>query len=154
MGRASSAKPSPRHGAPACRRLTIQDARGLHDLTIHSDPLKAVLLEQLHGLQQLTITASMLEELGVVQCFICDHIRQPVANISVPQLKWLNWADAYDLSSVHLSKIEQLKSLSTVFAVYGPNVLNDACLMFMPRIKVIEHLNLLLRYVYASTGDK
>ncbi|CAN6194803.1 unnamed protein product, partial [Urochloa humidicola] len=49
-----------------------------------------------------------------------------------------------------LSKIEQLKSLSTVFAVYGPNVLNDACLMFMPRIKVIEHLNLLLRYVYAS----
>ncbi|CAO1939349.1 unnamed protein product [Urochloa humidicola] len=137
---------SPR--CPCLQKLTVQDARGLDNLTIHSDSLKVLLLEQLRGLRQLTIAGALLQELCVVYCFFfCDQFRQPVANISVPQLKSLRWADAYDPSSVHLGEMEQLKSLSTVFLVYGLEVFNHACLMFMSRIKVIESLNVVLGYM-------
>ncbi|CAL5077821.1 unnamed protein product [Urochloa decumbens] len=132
---------------PCLLKLTVQEAWHLHNLVIHSDSLKVLLLEHLRGLQQLTVTAPVLEELGVVQCFVCDQIRQPVADMSVPQLKWLKWMDAYDPCSVHLGKMEQLKLLSTIFLVYGPEFLNDACLMFMSRVKVIEYLNLILGYM-------
>ncbi|CAN6170644.1 unnamed protein product [Urochloa humidicola] len=131
---------------PCLQKLTVQDAWNLHNLVIHSDSLKVVLLEHLRGLQQLTVTAPVLEELGVAQCFY-DHIQQPVADISVPQLKCLKWMDAYDPSSVHLGKMEQLKSLSTIFLVYGPEFLNDTCLMFVSPIKVIESLTLILGYM-------
>ncbi|CAL5091955.1 unnamed protein product [Urochloa decumbens] len=141
LGKAVS---SPR--CPCLQKLTVQDARELHNLAIHSDSLKVVLLEELRGLRQLTVTAPVLEELSVVQCFFYDRTQQPVANISVPQLKSLRWVDAYDPSSVHLDKVDQLKSLRTIFLVYGLESFNRACLVLMSRFKVVESVTLALAY--------
>ncbi|CAL5077822.1 unnamed protein product [Urochloa decumbens] len=134
---------------PCLQKLTLQDAWELHNLVIHSDSLKVVVLMKLRGLQQLTVMAPALEELSVMQSFVCDQTQQPVAiaSISAPQLKLLMWVDVYDPSSVHLGEMEQLKSLSTIFAVYGLEMLNDACLMFMSCVKVIESLTLTLGYM-------
>ncbi|KAG2639574.1 hypothetical protein PVAP13_2KG002500 [Panicum virgatum] len=143
LGRAVS---SPR--CPCLQKLTVKDSRGLDNLAINSESLKLVELRQLRGLRQLTIMAPVLQELIVVSCFSYDQTRQPVANISVPQLESLWWADAYDPSSVHLGKMENLKSLSTIFCVYGPEGFpqNLSCLMLMSRVKVIESLTLGLAY--------
>ncbi|CAN6330747.1 unnamed protein product, partial [Urochloa humidicola] len=135
---------------PCLQKLTLQDARELHNLAIHSDSLKEVLLRQLRGLRQLTIMAPVLKELSVVQCFFYDRTQQPIANVSVPQLKSLAWADAYDPSSMHLGKMDQLKSLSTIFLAYGLEGYNRAFLMFMSHFKVVESLTLALGYMPLS----
>ncbi|CAL5091910.1 unnamed protein product [Urochloa decumbens] len=132
---------------PCLQKLTLQDALELHNLVIHSDSLKVLLLWKLRGLQQLSVMAPVLEELSVVKCFVCDQTQHPVASISAPQLKLLKWVDTYDPSSVHLGEMEQLKSLSTIFAVYGQEMLNHACLKFMSCVKVIESLTLVLAYM-------
>jgi len=148
LGRAVS---SPR--CPCLQKLTVKDSRGLDNLAINSESLKLVELRQLRGLRQLTIMAPVLQELIVVSCFSYDQTRQPVANISVPQLESLWWADAYDPSSVHLGKMENLKSLSTIFFVYEPEGFpeNLSCLMLMSRVKVIESLTLGLAYPQVSS---
>jgi len=106
---------SPR--CPCLQKLTVHDSYGLDNLTINSGSLKLVELVQLRGLWQLTVVAPVLQELSVVRCFLCYQTRQPVVNISVPQLESLNWVDAYDPSSVRLGKMENLKSLTTIFHV-------------------------------------
>ena len=142
---------SPR--CPCLQKFTVKNSRGLDNLAINSDSLKLVELIELRDLQQLTILVPVLQELIVVSCFSCDQTRQPVANISVPQLESLWWADAYDPSSVHLGKMENLKSLSTIFFVYGPEGFpeNLSCLMLMSRVKVIESLTLGLAYPQVSS---
>ncbi|CAN6221888.1 unnamed protein product [Urochloa humidicola] len=132
---------------PCLQKLTLQDSWELQNLVIHSDSLKVVLLKQLQGLQQLTLMAPVLEELSVTRSFFYDLTQQLTANISVPQLKSLKWMDAYDTSSVHFAKMEQLESLITFFLVHGPRVFNDACLVFMSCVKVVESLTLTLVYV-------
>ena len=54
---------------------------------------------------------------------------------------------------MHLGKIEDLKSLTTIFSVYGPEGIpqNLACLMFMSCVKVIETLTLTLGYPQVSS---
>ncbi|PAN09232.1 hypothetical protein PAHAL_2G011200 [Panicum hallii] len=138
---------SPR--CPCLQKLTLQDVQGLDNLAISSDSLKLVALKHLRGLWKLAVVAPLVKELSVVRCFFCDRTRQPVANISVPQLELLTWVDAYDPSSMHLGKMENLKWLSTIFLVYGREGLaqNRACLMFVSRVKVIKHLTLILAYL-------
>jgi hypothetical protein len=142
---------SPR--CPCLQKLTLQDVQGLDNLAISSDSLKLVALKHLRGLWKLAVVAPLVKELSVVRCFFCDRTRQPVANISVPQLELLTWVDAYDPSSMHLGKMENLKWLSTIFLVYGREGLaqNRACLMFVSRVKVIKHLTLILAYLQVSS---
>ena len=83
---------------PCLQRLTVDNARGLGDLSIHSE--------------SLLVVAPTLKELTVALCFLKSR---PVANISAPQLANLDWTDEYDLSSVHLGKIEHLRCLGTSF---------------------------------------
>ena len=108
---------------------------------------------QLQGLWQLTVVAPVLQDLSVVRCFLCYQTRQPIVNISVPQLESLNWVGAYDPSSVRIGKMESLKSLTTIFLVYGAEgfTLNPACLMLMSRVKVIESLTLGLCHPQVSS---
>ncbi|CAL5077825.1 unnamed protein product [Urochloa decumbens] len=101
------------------------------------------------GLQQLTIAAALLEKLCVVCCFFYEQAQHPVISISVPQLKVLKWADVYDPRSMHLGKMEHLRSLCTFYLVYGPESFaqNHTCLMLMSRFKVVECLSLALAYI-------
>ncbi|CAL5091906.1 unnamed protein product [Urochloa decumbens] len=105
---------------PCLQNLTVQNARGLENLIIHSDSLRLVLLKMVRGLQQLTIAAALLEKLCVVCCFFYEQAQHPVISISVPLLKVLKWADVYDPRSMHLGKMEHLRSLCTFYLVYGP----------------------------------
>jgi hypothetical protein len=74
-------------------------------------------LRSLRALSQLTIVAPVLMELTVALCFSKSR---PVANISAPQMVNLDWNDEYDPTSVHLGKMEHLRSLGTdCYFVYG-----------------------------------
>ncbi|KAG2631749.1 hypothetical protein PVAP13_2NG044600, partial [Panicum virgatum] len=96
----------------------------LQKLTVHDS----------YGLDNLTINSGSLKLLTVVAPVLQE--------LSV--LESLNWVGAYDPSSVRIGKMESLKSLTTIFLVYGAEgfILNPACLMLMSRVKVIESLTL------------
>ncbi|XP_047043095.1 uncharacterized protein LOC124647163 [Lolium rigidum] len=109
---------SPR--CPALRKLVIHDAWGLGSFAIHSNSLLDIELNQLHGLQQLTVMAPALKRLVVISCFAeGSNYNEPVANISGPKLVYLTWRDAYDSRFTHFGKMENLKWLGTnPFIVY------------------------------------
>nr|CAB3451761.1 unnamed protein product [Digitaria exilis] len=135
---------------PCLRKLTVSDAWGLDNLVIHSDSLRQVKLEDLHGLRQLTIVASALKDLDVTRCFM-NNRKQLVASISAPQLVTLVWDDLYDPSFVHLGEMEHLQSLwPFFFLVYGEDSLlhNHACLSLVRRFKTIQSLTLALHYFW------
>ncbi|KAM0893289.1 hypothetical protein ACQ4PT_025206 [Festuca glaucescens] len=79
------------------KNLQPDDTLGLGNFSIHSESLKQLDLTNLYGLQQLTVMAPTLILLNVTCCFASSqsHI-QPVAEISAPQLKSLGWWNHYD----------------------------------------------------------
>ncbi|CAL4968471.1 unnamed protein product [Urochloa decumbens] len=101
---------------PLLQKLELGHAQGVSNLAICSESLIIMILDQLRGLQKLTIVAPMLRKLTIFNCF---YMRQPVANISAPVLKRLWWYDVYDPRSVQLGELAQLRELViTYFA--GP----------------------------------
>ncbi|KAG0541445.1 hypothetical protein BDA96_02G017200 [Sorghum bicolor] len=131
---------------PCLQRLTVDDVRGLGDLSIHSGSLLEMELRNLCGLSQLTVLTPALKELIVALCF---RKSPPVANISAPQLANLDWGDEYDPTSVHLGKMEHLRSLGSVYyLVYGtePFLHNHYCLSLLQCFEDIKTLSLMLAY--------
>uniref|UniRef100_A0A0E0E6Z5 F-box domain-containing protein n=1 Tax=Oryza meridionalis TaxID=40149 RepID=A0A0E0E6Z5_9ORYZ len=105
---------SPR--SPFLKRLTIQNAHGLSNLSIHSESLLQIRLGGLKGLKQLNVVAPALSALYVISCFSDPlAMSQPVADISAPQLETLHWEDAFDPSSVRFGNMANLKCLGTHF---------------------------------------
>ncbi|XP_024314595.1 uncharacterized protein LOC112270745 [Brachypodium distachyon] len=142
---------SPR--CPSLRKLAVRDAFGLGHFKIHSESLLRLALNNVQGLQELTIMASALEKLDVSCCFRegLSH-NPPVANISAPQLVSLGWRDAYDPSSVQLGKMENLQWLFTnYFLVYGQDqyghkLFNSYCTRLLQRFEFIQNLSFTLEY--------
>ncbi|KAL6647719.1 hypothetical protein ACP70R_015156 [Stipagrostis hirtigluma subsp. patula] len=128
---------------PCLQKLSICDARGMDNLTLHSECLLTIQLNCLQGLQQLTIVASALRCLRIEYC---SDSQLPAANISAPQLKLLGM-DVYDPSSVYLGNTEHLEWMGTFFfLVYGQfgSPHNQACLRLLQ--KVVGELTLSLVY--------
>ncbi|CAL5034420.1 unnamed protein product [Urochloa decumbens] len=100
---------------PCLQKLSVSKARGLANLSIHSESLIVLSLQALYGLQQLNVGAQALKKLALGCCF--THGR-PVANISTTQLVSLQWLDSYDPKSVQLDGLAQVKSLVCTFNVY------------------------------------
>ncbi|CAN6212926.1 unnamed protein product [Urochloa humidicola] len=136
---------SPR--CPCLQRLTVDDSRGLGNLTISSDSLLRMELKNLRGLWQINVVAPALTDLTVICCFHRDDT-QPVANIAAPQLVSLEWRDVYDPSSVRLGKMAHLRWRGTFFyLVYGHAGHNHSCLALLQRFQAIGTLFLTLAYM-------
>ncbi|XP_066340779.1 putative F-box/FBD/LRR-repeat protein At4g03220 [Miscanthus floridulus] len=144
-GELGDAVSSPR--CPCLQRLTVEDARGLRDLAIHSESMLLMELRGLQSLSRLTVVAPALEELTVASCFLKSP---PIANISTPLLTKLDWIDEYDPSSVHLGKMAHLQWLGTGFyLVYGNGgfLHNQSCMSLLLRFEGIKSLCLTLAYL-------
>jgi len=129
------------------------NARGLADLdlAIRSETLLEVELMNLRTLSRLTVAAPALKELAVARCF---GKNRPVAIISAPRLTNLDWGDEYNPISVHLGKMEHLRSLGTdYFLVYGDYAFihNHFCLSLLQRVEGIQTLCLTLMYLRVSS---
>ncbi|KAL6647720.1 hypothetical protein ACP70R_015157 [Stipagrostis hirtigluma subsp. patula] len=135
---------------PCLKKLAVCRTRGLDNLTIHSESLLQLQLQQLRGLRQLTIVVPELKELSVIYCFGYDS-SQPVANISAPRLLLLKWIDLYDQSSVQFGKMAQLQSLGDLLCfVYGHEdhwACNRAYLSLLQHFEVLEMLTIMLTYL-------
>nr|CAB3451751.1 unnamed protein product [Digitaria exilis] len=104
-------------------------------------------LENMDGLEKLTVVTPALEHLTVLACFYRGRRRRPVADIEARQLKVLRWGDLFDRSSVKLGKMKHLQSVCPdVFLVYGfpPN---DPCLALLRCFKIIQQLCLTLVFL-------
>ncbi|OQU91370.1 hypothetical protein SORBI_3001G168000 [Sorghum bicolor] len=121
---------------PCLQSLTVDNARGLRDLSIHSESLLVMVLRNLRSLSQLTVVVPALKELTVASCFLESR---PVANISGPHLANLDWTDQYDPSSVHFGKMEHLRCLGTSFYLVYPHgvIYNHSCLTLFQRFEGI-----------------
>jgi len=74
--------------------------------------------------------------------------------ISAPRLTNLDWGDEYNPISVHLGKMEHLRSLGTdYFLVYGDYAFihNHFCLSLLQRVEGIQTLCLTLMYLRVSS---
>uniref|UniRef100_A0A0D3GLN4 F-box domain-containing protein n=1 Tax=Oryza barthii TaxID=65489 RepID=A0A0D3GLN4_9ORYZ len=142
---------SPR--SPFLKRLTIQNAHGLSNLSIHSESLLQIRLGGLKGLKQLNVVAPALGALYVISCFSDPlAMSQPVADISAPQLETLHWEDAFDPSSVRFGNMANVKCLGTHFYLaFGQEDFghNGDCLRLLQRFQfdALDRLSLTLAYM-------
>ncbi|KAL6880290.1 hypothetical protein ACP4OV_011855 [Aristida adscensionis] len=141
---------------PCLQKLSIHDAWTMESLTIHSDCLLQVELNNTYGLRQLTIVAPALEQLRVMPC---SRPRQPDVNISAPQLKLL-WMDMFDPRLVHLGNMEHEHAQrlgSFDLLVYGNEEAhsqhNHAAQRLWRHFKVVEDLTLGLFYPDVISGN-
>ncbi|TVU41264.1 hypothetical protein EJB05_14767, partial [Eragrostis curvula] len=134
---------------PSLQHLRVVDAQGVSNLHINSESLLLLDLNVLEGLQQLTVVAPMLRDLGVRNCFTG---RQPVADFSVPVLDKLKWFDEYDPSSVHWGGLAQLRELRTSgdLQTEWPN-LNRDLVILLQRFQKIRKVDLFIYYPPANT---
>ncbi|KAL6647705.1 hypothetical protein ACP70R_015142 [Stipagrostis hirtigluma subsp. patula] len=135
---------SPR--CPCLQRLVVHCASGLGNLSIHSESLIFLNLDDLYGLRRLTIVAPALKQLRLHSCFAQD---QRIADILAPELELLYWRDAYDPSSVQLGKMEQVKKLATnYFLVFGHHNCrhNRDSLRLLQRFQAVDYLAMMLVY--------
>ncbi|CAN6170625.1 unnamed protein product [Urochloa humidicola] len=130
---------------PCLKKLSIHNARGLANLTIHSESLLLLSLQALDGLQQLNVVAQALKKLALGYCF--THGR-PIANISTAQLLSLLWLDLYDPNSVQLDSLAQVKSLICTFNVYDSHGswYNRGSQQLLKRFQVLLSLHISLFY--------
>jgi hypothetical protein len=145
---------SPR--CPSLRDLTLCDAQGLDNFTLHSESLLTLKLRRLRALQRLTVVAPALKELAVFYCFANNAPSQSqlVAVISAPHLVSLEWSDAYNPVSVRLGEMARLHCLRTSFyLVYGPGgfTANLDCMKLLRRFKAICSLSFALIYPHVSS---
>ncbi|KAF8692784.1 hypothetical protein HU200_039404 [Digitaria exilis] len=143
---------SPR--CPCLQRLKVSESRGMRNLSIHSESLLRIKLENLHLLRQLTIVAPKLLKLCMDFNFIDDDPSEPVANISAPQLVSLVWRDAYDSRYVHLGNLGRLRRLTSIFIVYGDQDNRDhnhQSMSLLQKFQILHSLNLTLIYRKVST---
>ncbi|XP_052162766.1 putative F-box/FBD/LRR-repeat protein At4g03220 [Oryza glaberrima] len=142
---------SPR--SPFLKSLTIQNAHGLSNLSIHSESLLQIRLGGLKGLKQLNVVAPALGALYVISCFSDPlAMSQPVADISAPQLETLHWEDAFDPSSVRFGNMANVKCLGTHFYLaFGQEDFghNGDCLRLLQRFQfdALDRLSLTLAYM-------
>ncbi|CAN6222548.1 unnamed protein product [Urochloa humidicola] len=133
---------------PSLRVLCVCKALGVSNFAIRSVSLISMHLSLVKELQQLTIVAPMLRQLGVCGCFV-DGGRQPVAQISAPVLDMLWWDNAYHMSSVQLGKLSHLRELRTCCTVsygYHGYPYNLDPMMLLQRFQKIPILHLLIIY--------
>ncbi|KAL6880286.1 hypothetical protein ACP4OV_011851 [Aristida adscensionis] len=136
---------SPR--CPSLEKLSILDTMGMADLTIRSDTLLKLVLEQVHELRRLAVAAPKLRELKLSRILVRDN--QLSADISAPNLILLEWRIGYDPSSIQLGKMEQLQwLLPKHFRVYGApdSRSNLDTLGLLKRFKVVDTLMVSLLY--------
>ncbi|KAK1646911.1 hypothetical protein QYE76_064716 [Lolium multiflorum] len=136
---------------PSLKSVIVRQARGLDSFNIHSESLLNIELSNLHCLQQLTVIAPVLESLRVKNCF--TNPLDPdlsVANISAPQLKLLDWMNAYDPSSIQLDNMMHLENLGIkIFILEGEEEAverNLYCMTLLWRFDHIRTLDLLISY--------
>ncbi|CAN6209165.1 unnamed protein product [Urochloa humidicola] len=137
---------------PFLKKLQVQDSRGLHNLSIHSDSLLQVNLKAIRRLRKLKIVTPILQELSVVRIFIVldEDPSEPLAKISAPQLVSLEWNEAYDPQYVLLGNLGQVQWLTTGHLfVYGQHAYRDAnrhCLRLLQQFQALYSLILTLLY--------
>ncbi|XP_037449294.1 putative F-box/FBD/LRR-repeat protein At3g49030 [Triticum dicoccoides] len=140
---------SPR--CPSLQILSVQNARGLGNFTIHSKSLLELKLLKLPDMQQLIVGAPSLQMLIIMGCFT-DGLNpsQPVANISAPRLELLLWTCDFVPSSLQLGEMAHLQCLDTGnFFVYGPisfALQNRCCMSILQHFERLSVLNLYIIY--------
>ncbi|KAM0860818.1 hypothetical protein ACQ4PT_046317 [Festuca glaucescens] len=147
---------SPR--SPCLELLSLIDVWVLDDLTIHSESLEDLQLEELPELQHLIVKAPALRELAVDNCL--DNAltsTQLVADISAPALESLMWPDLCNPRSVQLGEMPHLRVLAIAsFQVYGqdnsPAMMNRCLVATLRRFQSLKSLTLSLTYPPVSSS--
>ncbi|KAM3309860.1 hypothetical protein ACQJBY_030888 [Aegilops geniculata] len=146
---------SPR--CPSLQFLSVKNARGLGNFTIHSKSLLELNLLKLPDMQQLIVGAPSLQMLGIIGCFT-DGLNpsQPVANISAPRLELLWWTCDFVPSSLQLGEMAHLRCLVTGnFFVHGPisfALQNRCCMSILQHFERLSVLTLYIIYPPVSSS--
>jgi hypothetical protein len=147
---------SPR--SPCLKFLSVIEVWVLDVLTIHSESLEYLLLEELPELQHLVVKAPALRELAVHNCL--DNAltsTELVAGISAPGLESLMWPNLCNPGSVQLGAMPHLRELAIAsFQVYGqdntPAMMNRRLMAVLRRFQSLESLTLSLTYPPVSSS--
>jgi hypothetical protein len=147
---------SPR--SPCLELLSVIHVWVLDDLTIHSESLKYLVLEELPELQHLVVNAPALRELSVYNCL--DNAltsTQLVADISAPGLQSLTWPNLCNPRSVQLGQMPHLRLLAVAsFQVYGQDnssaMMNRRLVAILRRFQSLQRLTLSLTYPPVSSS--
>ncbi|XP_015694572.2 F-box/FBD/LRR-repeat protein At4g00160-like, partial [Oryza brachyantha] len=132
---------------PSLQELRLCRANGVSNLAIRSESLLRVDLSELGKLQELTIFAPVLRELGVSHCF---NLITPAAEISAPALETLRWIDMCNRSTVRFGAVSRLQRLSAIGMVYGQASVHDwHSLQLLKSFRAVPDVQLVLNYPYS-----